>query len=163
MTTPDRIRVTDQYSISQLIVGGWQFSRGHGAQGQGGEGETKLFAQLLERGFTTFDCADIYEGVEDLIGRFLREHRKAGHPIEVQVHTKFVPDLDVLPRIDKVYVQHIIDRSLKRLGVEQLDLLQFHWWDFTEPRFLDVAHWLKELQDCGKIRNLGVTNFPGKG
>ncbi len=159
MTTPDRVRLTDGYSISRLMVGGWQFSKGHGAHGQkGGEG-TGLFGQLVERGFTTFDCADIYEGVEGLIGRFLREHRKSGNPTAVQVHTKFVPDLDVLPRIDRAYVERIIDRSLKRLGVEQLDLLQFHWWDFTVPKFLEVAHWLKELQDRGKIRNLGVTNF----
>jgi len=159
---PGRARITDEYSISRLIVGGWQFSRGHGAQGQQKAEWTEFFAHLVDHGLTTFDCADIYEGVEELIGRFLSEHRRSEKSSEVQVHTKFVPDLDVLPSIDKAYVHRIIDRSLTRLGVERLDLVQFHWWDFSVPTFVDVAHWLKDLQADGKIRYLGVTNFDGE-
>jgi aryl-alcohol dehydrogenase-like predicted oxidoreductase len=159
LTDPGRFPVTDGHSISRIIVGGWQFSKGHRANSQLGADATELFAQLVDRGFTTFDCADIYEGVEELIGRFLVKQRQSGHPAAVQVHTKFVPDLGVLPTIDKAYVERIINRSLERLGVERLDLLHFHWWDFGVPTFMDVAHWLKELQDGGKIRDLGVTNF----
>jgi len=44
-----------------------------------------------------------------------------------------VPDLDCLPRISKSYVEGIVDESLRRLGVEQLDLVQFHWWDYGVP------------------------------
>ena len=43
--------------------------------------------------------------------------------------------------------------------MERLDLVQFHWWDFGVPGYVEVAHWLQELREKGKIRHLGVTNF----
>ena len=52
-----------------------------------------------------------------------------------------------------------IDRSLKRLDVEQLDLVQFAWWDYQFPKYLETAVHLSELQKSGKIRYLGITNF----
>jgi aryl-alcohol dehydrogenase-like predicted oxidoreductase len=159
MSQSSRVWVTRDYSISRLIVGGWQFSRGHGAQRDGGLQGREFFARLVDAGLTTFDCADIYEGVEELLGEFLSDHRRCGHPTPVQVHTKFVPDLEVLPTIDKAYVERIVHRSLARLGVERLDLVQFHWWDFAVPGFVDVAGWLTGLQADGKIRHLAVTNF----
>ncbi len=48
----------------------------------------------------------------------------------IRVHTKFVPDLAVLPTITKAYVEGVIDTSLKRLNLERLDLVQFHWWAY---------------------------------
>jgi aryl-alcohol dehydrogenase-like predicted oxidoreductase len=159
MPGPDRIQIAKGYSISRIIVGGWQFSKGHGAHGLLGTDPVELFSRLVELGFTTFDCADIYQGVEEFIGGVLRKAGRTKVDNGIQVHTKFVPDLDILPTIRKSYVEGIIDRSLTRLGVRELDLLQFHWWDFSVPGYLEVAHWLRELQDAGKIRHLGVTNF----
>ncbi|NIN67522.1 MAG: aldo/keto reductase, partial [Anaerolineae bacterium] len=52
-----------------------------------------------------------------------------------------------------------IDGSLLRLGVDRLDLVQFHWWDYDVPGYLDAAGWLADLLTAGKIRALGVTNF----
>ncbi len=46
-----------------------------------------------------------------------------------------------------------------RLGVEALDLVQFHWWDYGVPGCIDAAGWLDDLRAAGKIRHLGVTNF----
>jgi aryl-alcohol dehydrogenase-like predicted oxidoreductase len=158
MRGPERVRLAEGYSISRVIVGGWQFSAGHGAHRSGRESE-ELLAQLVDSGFTTFDCADIYTGVEELLGRMLTGRRAGGRSTEIQIHTKFVPDLEVLDRIDRSYVAGVIHRSLRRLGVECLDLVQFHWWDFSFPRYLEVAHWLEELRAEGKIRFLGVTNF----
>lgn len=154
-----RIRLTKDYSISRLIVGGWQFSGGHGAGAGERSQRMELLDGLVDRGLTTFDCADIYTGVEELFGELIRTRQNTSGDAGIQLHTKFVPDLDVLPRIDKSYVERIIHRSLSRLGVERLDLVQFHWWDFHVPGYVETAHWLKELQDEGKIRHLGVTNF----
>jgi aryl-alcohol dehydrogenase-like predicted oxidoreductase len=64
-----------------------------------------------------------------------------------------------LGTIKKSDTEAIIDRSLKRLGVEQLDLVQFAWWDYQFPRYLETAVHLHELQQAGKIRHIGVTNF----
>jgi aryl-alcohol dehydrogenase-like predicted oxidoreductase len=75
------------------------------------------------------------------------------------VHTKFVPDLPDLETLDRRYVERIIDRSLQRLGMECLDLVQFHWWDFRVPRYVETALELDRLRRAGKIARVGVTNF----
>ncbi len=90
----------------------------------------------FDAGLTTFDCADIYTGVEALIGAFrarLSARRGAKAARALKVHTKLLPDLDCLRRISKSYVEGIVDESVRRLGVEQLDLVQFHWWDYGVP------------------------------
>jgi aryl-alcohol dehydrogenase-like predicted oxidoreductase len=168
MTTdmpPTRFTLAPGYDICRTIVGGWQFSPGHGAHADKGTDPVALFTRLVDLGYTTFDCADIYQGVEEFLGQTMKavgSTGESGAGPAIQVHTKFVPDLDVLPSIGRTYVNRIVDRSLTRLGVERLDLLQFHWWDFTVPGFVDVAGWLTDLKDQGKIRNLGVTNFDRK-
>jgi aryl-alcohol dehydrogenase-like predicted oxidoreductase len=70
-----------------------------------------------------------------------------------------VPDLEVLPHISKSYVETVIDTSLRRLGMERLDLVQFHWWNYGVPRWLETAHWLEQLRRAGKIDKIGGTNF----
>jgi len=154
-----RVHLTPDYSVSRVIVGGWQLSPGHGGGLPRGQSPLPFLFDLADRGFTTFDCADIYTGVEEMLGEFLRRYRASRPGASLQVHTKFVPDLDVLPSIDRAYVGRIIHRSLSRLGVEALDLVQFHWWDFGIPGYVDVMGWLGDLEAEGKILRLGVTNF----
>src|SRR5262245_5918384 len=114
--------------------------------------------RFVETGVTTFDCADIYTGVEALIGRW-RRRRKGSAGTDVQVHTKYVPDLDRLPTHSRSDVVRGVDRSLARLGVERLDLVQLHWWDYGVPGYVEAAMWLDELRRVGKIRHVGLTNF----
>jgi len=150
-----RIELAPGLSISRLIKGGWHLAGDHGAV----EPAQALrdMAAFVDAGITTFDCADIYTGVEELIGRFRREY--PGHAAQLRVHTKLVPDLDQLPTVDGAYVERIVDRSLLRLGVERLDLVQFHWWDCTVPRYVEVALELEKLRRAGKIDRIGLTNF----
>ena len=148
------------YSISRVIRGGWQLAGGHGPIDR--QAAIDGFAQWYESGIVAVDCADIYTGVEELIGEF-RAATLAGKGREalsrLKVHTKFVPDLAVLPTIDKAYVRRIIERSLRRLRAERLDLVQFHWWDYAIPGCVETAQWLDELRREGKIDLLGGTNF----
>jgi aryl-alcohol dehydrogenase-like predicted oxidoreductase len=143
------------YSISRLIKGGWHLAGDHGAIDPGQA--LQDMARFVEAGITTFDCADIYTGVEQLIGDFRRAHPRLA--TQIQVHTKFVPDLPDLGSVDRGYVERIIDRSLQRLGVEQLDMVQFHWWDFSVARYVETALELDRLRQAGKIASLAVTNF----
>jgi aryl-alcohol dehydrogenase-like predicted oxidoreductase len=160
MTTVETIALAPGYRISRIVRGGWQLAAGHGPL----EAERAIadMAAFLEAGVTTFDCADIYTGVEDMIGRF-RERIVAERGQEAlagfKVHTKFVPDWVALAKIDRAYVRRIVDRSLQRLRMERLDLVQFHWWNYEVPRAVDAALMLKELQDEGKIELIGGTNF----
>ncbi len=52
-----------------------------------------------------------------------------------------------------------VERSLTRLGVKRIDLLQFHWWDYHDPAYIDALRELARLRKEGLIRHLGVTNF----
>lgn len=148
------------YEISRVIRGGWQLSDGHGqVKSDDAAGDMIAFA---DAGITTFDCADIYTGVEELIGEFrqrLKLQQGAAALSRIRVHTKFVPDLEMLPRVTRAYVEGVIDRSLKRLRMERLDLVQFHWWDYSAPRYLETAAHLVALQQAGKIDRIGATNF----
>jgi aryl-alcohol dehydrogenase-like predicted oxidoreductase len=96
-------------------------------------------------------------GVEQLIGDFRRRHPE--HAKRLRVSTKLVPDADALPRLKKADLEKIIDTSRARLGMEQLDLVQFHWWDYRVPGCVQAMLWLKELQAVGKLRLIGTTNF----
>jgi len=149
------------YSIPRLIVGGWQLSEGHAANSPDRDSVFSLWDELLDRGADTFDCADIYTGVEALIGEYVRRRRARAQRIP-QVHTKLVPDLAALAGIDRGYVTRIVDRSLGRLGLDRLDLVQFHWWDYAVPRYLEVLGWLDDLRRDGKIRLIGLTNFDSR-
>ena len=153
----ERFDLGADYRISRIIKGGWQLAEGHGAGvSPDPVGDMLAFARS---GIDTFDCADIYTGVEALIGEFLARNRAGAHPAPVKVHTKFVPDLDQLPRLRRTDVERIVDRSLRRLRQERLDMLQFHWWDTGLPGYVQAAGWLRELQQAGKIDRLSLTNF----
>lgn len=156
----DTAEIAPGYRISRMLKGGWHLAGGHGAVEH-----DKAVAEMrdyVESGIVTFDCADIYTGVEQLIGDFRRQMIAEGRAdllAPIRVHTKCVPDLAVLGTVTRDQVQATIDRSRARLGLERLDLVQFHWWDTAVPRYLEVAGWLAEFQKEGRIQLLGTTNF----
>jgi aryl-alcohol dehydrogenase-like predicted oxidoreductase len=154
-----RATLAPGYHTSRLIKGGWQLAGGHGSVSE--RAAIDDMVAFADAGITTFDCADIYTGVEALIGRFLHEwrSRRGSDAPRIRVHTKCVPDLAALPTLTRTDIERIIDRSLQRLGTEQLDLVQFHWWDYAIPGVVDAALHLTELRRAGKIAQLGLTNF----
>mgnify|MGYP000108688857 CR=1 FL=1 len=156
----ERIEIRPGYSISKVIKGGWHLAGGHGNIDQNKALEDMY--EFVKAGITTFDCADIYTGVEELIGKFREKYQdefQSGELPSIQIHTKYVPDYSALATLKKEDTVKIIDRSLKRLKVERLDLVQFAWWDYQFPRYIETAVHLSELQKMGKIRHIGITNF----
>jgi aryl-alcohol dehydrogenase-like predicted oxidoreductase len=143
------------YRASRLIKGCWHLAGGHGEVNQAQA--IQDMAAFVEAGLTTFDCADHYIGVEALIGQFRRAYPELA--TQLQVHTKCVPDYDRLTSCDRAYLTGIIDRSLERLGVAQLDLVQFHWWNLAQPGYVEALGILSDLRREGKIAHLGLTNF----
>ncbi|PWS37771.1 aldo/keto reductase [Falsiroseomonas bella] len=154
--TVERFELAPGYRISRLIRGGWQLAGGHGAiERDRAIADMRAF---LDAGITTFDCADIYTGVEEMIGAFRTTLPQADRAL-LQVHTKFVPDLSALATLTPDDIERIIDRSLQRLNADTLDLVQFHWWDYAIPGWLEAAQHLARLKERGKIRNVAGTNF----
>ncbi|MDR1509838.1 MAG: aldo/keto reductase [Synergistaceae bacterium] len=155
-----RFELTEGYSISRVISGGWQLSDGHALKGPlDMDDAKKAFLSLVDEGFDTFDCADIYTGVENFIGEVTEERKKITGRDDIRVHTKFVPDMDALASVDYAYVERIVTRSLKRLRKERLDLVQFHWWDYGVPGYVETASHLVTLKNKGLIANIATTNY----
>ncbi len=158
--TVARIALRPDYDISRVIRGGWQLAGGHGPVDRAQTIEDMI--AFAEAGITTFDCADIYTGVEELIGAFRTEYaNRAGSEAlaRIKVHTKLVPDLARLATVDRAYIRGIVETSLKRLRMDRLDLVQFHWWDYAVPRYLEAIGWLNEMRHEGKVAQIGGTNF----
>ena len=151
----ETFRLGDE-AVPRIVVGCWQLADDHRSGARPDPGPALMAA--ARAGSTTFDCADIYTGVEERLGAF----RVAwdSDPTRLRFHTKLVPDLGRLARFGAAEAGEIVDRSRRRLGVDVLDLVQFHWWDFGVPGWLEVAGALADLRRRGRIRHVGVTNFP---
>ena len=144
------------YRIPRIVRGGWQLAGDHGAVDR--QRAVQEIAAFVDAGLNTVDGADIYTGVEDLYGDF-NARRRAAALAPLQVHTKCVPDFDDLARVDAAYIRRIVERSLQRLRIDRLDLVQLHWWDYRVPGAVDAALALAALQREGLIRLVGGTNF----
>jgi aryl-alcohol dehydrogenase-like predicted oxidoreductase len=149
--------LTKGYEISPVIKGGWQLSSGHSLntkiEDEQAISDTVAF---VEAGISTLDFGDIYTGVEELIGKAV--NRLTNRDL-VQLHTKYVPNENFLHDFDCSDVETIVDRSLSRLGVDQVDLVQFHWWKYEANNYLVAMEELFKLKAAGKIRHVGITNF----
>jgi aryl-alcohol dehydrogenase-like predicted oxidoreductase len=158
-----RTEIAPDYSVSRVIKGEWQLSQGH-LLGESVDRDAAIEDTITftQRGITTLDFGDIYLGVEQLVGdclKRLKERYGSRARQMMQLHTKYVPDADKLPTHSFADVKKITDRSRERLGVETLDLVQFHWWNYNVQGYVDAMLDLQRLQSAGNIRLIGVTNF----
>ena len=159
MSTPQRIEtvtLAPGYTVSRVAKGNWQLAARHGPA-RGLDEAVDDMRRFVEAGINAFDCADHYVGVEETIGEFRRRHPALARSLRVS--TKLCPDLALLPRLTRRDIEATVDTSLRRLGVERLDLVQFHWWDYDVPGCAHAMLWLQELQRAGKVAHLGTTNF----
>jgi aryl-alcohol dehydrogenase-like predicted oxidoreductase len=138
--------------LNKIIMGGWQLASGHSAKN---ENALSVIEAYYKAGFRVFDCADIYTGVEETIGTFIKTQGLT----DIKVHTKYVPDMASLETLTFEQTEAIIDRSRSRLGLEQLHLVQFHWWHYGIGNYLKALESLHTLKQQGKIREIGLTNF----
>src|SRR5271157_919556 len=152
-----RFQFTADLTICRILNGLWQVSGAHGAIDPV-RAVDEMFA-YHDAGFTTWDLADHYGPAEDFIGGFRRlfAARYGSERLsEIQAFTKWVPRPG---RMTRRVVEGAIAVSLSRMGVECLDLVQFHWWDYSDESYLDALDHLADLQREGKIRHLALTNF----
>ncbi len=149
--------LADDLSICRVLNGMWQVSGAHGYIDP-----KKAIEEMIEyhnSGFTTWDLADIYGPAESLIGKFRKTLEKLKGKDELknsQALTKFVPNPGPMT---KSIVEYHIDQSLEKMNTDCLDLIQFHWWDYNNPSYIDALVHLSNLQDKGKIKHIGLTNF----
>ena len=152
-----RFQLTPDMSICPVLNGMWQVSGAHGPI----EFNAAIDSMLShhDKGFTTWDLADHYGPAEGFIGEYRNRvvaSRGRGALEQIQAFTKWVPRPGPMTRD---IVESNIDVSLRRMNVQELDMLQFHWWDYSDSGYLDALYHLGQLRGEGKIRHLGLTNF----
>ncbi len=150
-------QLTPDLKICRILNGLWQVAGGHGDIDH--ESAISEMLSYHDSGFTTWDMADIYGPAEVYFGEFMKrleKQRGIEELAKIQAFTKFVPNPGPMTRS---IVEHHIEKSISRMNVKSIDLLQFHWWDYNDTRYVDALYHLSKLRDDGKIRHIGLTNF----
>lgn len=123
-------------------------------------GAERLIDICLDHGVSMFDSADIYSGglAEEILGRAIKGRRD-----RLLISTKATFPASDDPNDFGSSRQHLIDavdKALKRLGTDHIDLYQLHGQDYNTPVEETLAT-LDELVRSGKIRYIGGSNFSG--
>ena len=149
-----RTKLAPDLSVSKVITGLWQIADMERDDNPLDLDETaRHMRAYTNAGLTTFDMADHYGSAEDIAGIFTAKYAEGE---DVEILTKWVPE----PGSNKKStVRTAMMRSLERLQAESIDLLQYHAWNYADPSYLDDLYHLRELQEEGLIRHLGLTNF----
>lgn len=147
---PPRAEIAHGLVIPRLVTGLWQVAdqERDGRVLDHGAAAAELAAYAAS-GFDAFDMADHYGAAEPIVGRALAGGMTAS------VFTKWVPTPGPMTR---AVVRDGVGRSVERLGVVP-DLMQFHWWHFDHPAWLDALAEMAAMQEEGLLRHIGVTNF----
>jgi len=151
--------------VSRIILGCGNFGGIGSAPAFFGQGESReeafeLMDAARDMGITTFDTADAYGGgrSETFIGEWLRSRK----PDDIVLSTKtFNPmeegaDHGLAP----ARVKRQVESSLRRLGVERVDMFVTHAWDPDVP-VAETAGALDELVAAGKVGAYGISNVDG--
>ncbi len=120
-----------------------------------------IFAAYLDAGGNLIDTADVYSGGESerLVGRFVAE-RGLGDRVVIATKSGFgVGDHPHSGGNGAKHVHAAVEGSLRRLGVEAIDLYWVHVWDMVTPAE-DLLETLTGLIRAGKIRYYGLSNLP---
>jgi aryl-alcohol dehydrogenase-like predicted oxidoreductase len=167
-TLPTRPLGRSGLRITRVGFGSWAVGGGGWSFGWGPQDDAESLATMrhaLERGINWIDTAAVY-GLghsEELVGRLVHELPPAERPL---IFTKcgliwderhpMAPPRQVLKPES---IRRECEASLRRLGVERIDLYQFHWPDETGTFLEDSWAAMVKLVEEGKVRAAGVSNF----
>ena len=150
---PERTELAPGLEISRIVTGLWQVAdmERSGSVLDPVRG-AQAMADYAAAGFDTFDMADHYGSAEVITGHLLKSEAGKG----VAAFTKWCPAPGPMTA---AVVRDGVQRSLDRMQTSCIDLLQFHWWTFDHPGYIDAMVELARLREEGLIRHLGLANF----
>lgn len=145
--------------VSEFCLGTMTF--GNNQWGLGGLTEKEaasLVDQAIDAGVNFFDTADIYSfgESEEMLGKIL-EGRRYKYIIATKVRGKMSDEPNDVG-LSRHHILNSIDRSLKRLRTDYIDLYQVHSWDPFTP-IEETLRVLDDLIRLGKVRYIGCSNF----
>jgi aryl-alcohol dehydrogenase-like predicted oxidoreductase len=168
MTLPTRRLGDDGPAITTLGFGAWAAGGGDWAFSWGPQDDADSLAAMrraIEIGVNWIDTAAVY-GLghsEKVVGQFLRELPAADRPLVFTKCGLIWDDANPMAVAERVLrpasIRKECETSLRRLGVERIDLYQFHWPDQTGTAVEDSWDEMSRLIHEGKIRWAGVSNF----
>ncbi len=148
--------------------GAWAIGGGGWKYGWGPQDDAASLAAMrhaLERGINWIDTAAVY-GLghsEEVVGRLLRDLPRDERPLVFtkcgQVWDEADPMAEPRRSLRPESIRREVEASLRRLGVERIDLYQFHWPDETGTPVEDSWGEMMRLKEEGKVRAGGVSNF----
>lgn len=167
-TLPKRRLGDSGPEITRVGFGAWAIGGGGYAYGWGPQDDAASLAALrhaVELGINWIDTAAVY-GLghsEEVIGRFLRQLSPDERPYVFtkcgMVWDEANPTAEAVRTLEPASVRRECEASLRRLGVERIDLYQFHWPDETGTAIEDSWGEMARLVEEGKVRWAGVSNF----
>jgi aryl-alcohol dehydrogenase-like predicted oxidoreductase len=157
-------------NITPIGIGAWAIGGGKWEFGWGSQDDRESIAAIhagLDHGMNWIDTAAVY-GLghsETVVGRAVKEHRT--HPyIFTKCSLVWDESGKISHNLQAASIRREAEASLKRLGVETIDLYQIHWpaWkgapESASPGSIaEAVGAMAELKAAGKIRNIGVSNF----
>ncbi|KAI0134741.1 NADP-dependent oxidoreductase domain-containing protein [Xylariales sp. AK1849] len=150
MHSPERIIVGGSTEIPRMISGLWQLAGGHD-QNINIAAAAQAMHPLINAGLDCFDMADHYGDAELVMGKF-----RATSTRDITAFTKWCPPENGIKTFEQA--AQAIDRALKRMGQNEITLLQYHIWDYSDDTYWHNLLHLRTLQGRGKIKHIGLTN-----
>lgn len=147
--------------VSKLCLGCMTFGepdRGTHAWTLPEESSRPIIQQALDAGINFFDTANSYSdgSSEEIVGRALKDFAKRD---EIVVATKVYHAVTGLkPGLSRASIMQSIDDSLRRLGMDYVDLLQIHRWDYETP-IEETLEALNDVVKAGKARFIGASSM----
>ena len=113
----------------------------------------------MELGVNFFDTAIAYQSgtSEQYLGRAIKDFAKRE---DVVIATKFLPrtrDEMEAGITGQQHIEKMLDKSLKNLGMDYVDLYIYHMWDYTTPLY-DIMEGMNNAVKAGKVRYIGISN-----
>lgn len=152
---------TTDLQVSRLCLGCMTYgepTRGNHAWTLPEESSRPLIQQALNAGINFFDTANSYSdgSSEEILGRALKDFARRE---EIVVATKvYFPLSNLSQGLSRKNILQSIDDSLQRLGMEYVDLLQIHRWDYDTP-LEETLEALHEVVQSGKARYIGASSM----
>jgi len=146
--------------VSEIGFGAWAISgRGYGPTDD--KDSIRVLHRALDLGVNFIDTADIYgDGhSEELIGRVLKERNDKEAIIATKFGWDFYRDGGIRSNLRRNYISFALEKSLKRLGREWIDIYQIHNSKPDDIERDNVYETLDELKKQGKIRFYGVSAY----
>lgn len=149
-------------NVSRICMGCMGFGDAQNGQHTWTVDETRsrgIIKRGLELGVNFFDTAIAYQSgtSEQYLGRVIKDFAKRE---DVVIATKFLPrtrDEMEAGITGQQHIEKMLDKSLKNLGMDYVDLYIYHMWDYTTPLY-DIMEGMNNAVKAGKVRYIGISN-----